>query len=280
MNNEVKAQIGYTVPGTGLPPTLYIEGAEVDGAGRWYGMLRVTNTVQACLRDGVVVAQAGQPLWPGSSEEWAPTRQFVLNHGDINGDYFVVGDAGTFPSWVPTIVHNGTEILWRSGDQVDVDDNGVYDDQTTFTQLIGPGEVDDAGGLTIQAWLYNSATGANGISLVRLSPGPPRLELLNLVAGQTTELKVVNAEPGAYVYSGYSLHGAGPTPVASPWGTLPIALTQPFVELPVLVADAQGVASYSQTLPANAVGLEVWTHAFVWQGASVWLTNAVSGVVQ
>ena len=279
-NNEVKVQTGYSVPGTSLPAIQAIENAGIDGAGRWYSIARIaSNNGQACLRDGAVIAQSDMAVWPGAGESWAPTMSFSVNRGNTKGDYFVVGNVGNFPTWTPALVHNGSEFLWRYNDQVDVDGNGLYDDNTVVMSFVGPGVADELGGLWCTAALRNTITNQYGASWVHITPAPPRLKLLNLVAGQAAELKVSNAEPGAYVYTGFSLKGAGPTPVNSPWGTLQIAMSAPFVQLPVMLTDAQGEASYSQTIPANAIGVQVWAHAVVWLGTSVWLTNPVSEVV-
>ncbi len=87
--------------------------------------------------------------------------------------------------------------------------------------------------------------------------GGPVLEVRNLVSGANVTITVSNASPGGLVRHGYSLFGGGP--VATAYGDL--LLSPPYTELPGMIADAAGVASYSAPVPPGTTGIAVWFHA-------------------
>lgn len=96
----------------------------------------------------------------------------------------------------------------------------------------------------------------------------------NMVAGQVATLNVTGATPGGGVLLAYSLTGGGPT--VTPYG--PAALSQPIKQLPSQNADGAGNASYSQMLPAGAVGLAVWLQAYDLTAAV--FSNGVATTIQ
>ncbi len=100
------------------------------------------------------------------------------------------------------------------------------------------------------------------------------LSITNLVAGGVATIQVDNNNPGDTCLVGYSRWGGGP--INSPFG--PVFLTPPYVALPPLTADPQGVAKIVLPVPGFAGGASVWLHALN-QTMGV-LTNPLAEVVQ
>ncbi len=100
------------------------------------------------------------------------------------------------------------------------------------------------------------------------------LSVSNLVAGAITTIEVSNNDPGDLCVVGYSRWGGGP--FNSPYG--PVYLTPPYVALPPMVADAQGVATLASPVPPIAAGLSVWLHGLN-QNLGL-LTNPLAEVIQ
>jgi len=103
-------------------------------------------------------------------------------------------------------------------------------------------------------------------------PGAPTLEVLNLVAGSTTQVRLSNCTPGGLVYFAYSLAGGGP--ISTPFGTAYIS--PPYVNLP-FIADTNGDAGMDSLVPAHAQGANIWFH-----GADVTLgvlTNSIATTI-
>jgi hypothetical protein len=112
--------------------------------------------------------------------------------------------------------------------------------------------------------------------------GGPSLSVSNLSAGQTATISVANAGASGIVFLGYSLQGAGPTSIGTPWGSFDFALSLPIRRMPPLFADANGDASVTQNIPGGAAGLPVWMHALVVDAGGVAgkLTNSLALTIQ
>ncbi len=103
----------------------------------------------------------------------------------------------------------------------------------------------------------------------------PRMELDvdPLVGGQSASAEVGSATPGGRVYFAYSVAGPGETPLPPLGVSLELAAPRPAGSA---LADADGVAGISGTIPPAASGAEVLIQA-VEQGA---VSEVVSRVVQ
>jgi hypothetical protein len=115
-----------------------------------------------------------------------------------------------------------------------------------------------------------------------LGTSGPVLMVNNLTAGQTATISVANAGALGIVFLGYSLQGAGPTSIGTPWGSFDFALSLPIRRMPPLFADANGDASVTQNIPGGAAGLPVWMHALVVDAGGVAgkLTNSLALTIQ
>ena len=97
--------------------------------------------------------------------------------------------------------------------------------------------------------------------------------ITGLVGGGTATLTVSGATVGGGVLIGYSLTGAGPT--NTPFG--PVDMSSPITQLPVLTANAAGVASMTTGVPGRATGHTVYTQAADLSTST--LTNSLAEVV-
>jgi hypothetical protein len=79
------------------------------------------------VRNGAMLAQTGDPITPKSSERWGDTIYAVAINS--SGDYLVVGNTDNGdPAADSVVVLNGETVLLREGDAVDLDGNGMFDD--------------------------------------------------------------------------------------------------------------------------------------------------------
>jgi hypothetical protein len=111
------------------------------------------------IRNGALIAKSGDPITPGSGEHWGDT--FLAVVANRVGDYVIIGNtdaAGTSANEVAVL--NGTQVVMREGDPVDLDGNGVFDDNA----FIGRGDPTlpafgtSVTGGTISWWLTDDRT--------------------------------------------------------------------------------------------------------------------------
>ncbi len=137
-----------------------------------------TPRIDWMSRDGVVIAQTGQSITPGSTEVYtnfsasgsgANTNTFHAGASNNLGDYVVggstrVGGVNTF-AWVL----NGQQVIAREGDQVDLDGDGTLDDAFLGPATGGTASLASAAQLTDDRTFYFSAPlrNAAGASLGR-----------------------------------------------------------------------------------------------------------------
>ncbi len=140
------------------------------------------------VRDGAVVAATGQPIFAGATElfdDTAFTATFFLNAVNDNGDFVIGGttNSGNVNDDA-VLVYNNSFAFLREGSPVDLDGDGLFDDNT-FIDVFG----NDDGVLTNDGRFYLVATlqdGANvsiGQALIVVQvPEPGALSLLGIGA--------------------------------------------------------------------------------------------------
>lgn len=79
----------------------------------------------------------------------------------------------------------------------------------------------------------------------------------NAVVGSVADFEVSNVSPGSSVIIGYSLTGPGPT--TTMFGD--VDMTPPISQLPTLVANTSGIASFSAPVPPSLAGATVYTQS-------------------
>src|SRR5262249_20188627 len=83
VNNHVKIQEGYLIPGSSFTsPVTSIADAQMEPNGDWYAWGRNVDNGAWVVRNGVVIAAAGQSITPGSSEHWKAATAFIQVQGN------------------------------------------------------------------------------------------------------------------------------------------------------------------------------------------------------
>jgi hypothetical protein len=125
-----------------------------EPSGRWFvrGTLNDSATDSQrsdfVLSQGAVLAQRGQPVITGSSMNWdrssatSTINGFNFNVGDNAGNHVIAGFGIENGVRSAVVVLNGTSIVARAGDTIDLNANDIADDDAFilgFKQEIGPG---------------------------------------------------------------------------------------------------------------------------------------------
>ena len=146
VDGTVVVQEGVS-PNAALEPVISngIGGVHMDSAGNWYARgsseaIAPASERDWVLRNGDIIAAVESPITVGSTEIFdddifAPC--FFLNVGNGVGDYIVGGvtdNADLLRNGV--LVMNGTDVICRESDPIDLDGNGLFDDDA-FVDLFG-----------------------------------------------------------------------------------------------------------------------------------------------
>lgn len=175
VDGVVVLQDGTPVPGAGFTLPIRpsgIGGASLDPRGNWYAFGKNAGPGHAwVLRNGDLIAESEAPVTPGATERWrAPGNGsgFWIAVGNARGDHVVAGstDAATYFDHV--LVLNGTDVICRRSDPVDLDGDGVVDDAYINTFVGETAHLAGDGTLLVVATLRNNANGYLGQALLRI----------------------------------------------------------------------------------------------------------------
>ncbi len=134
VNGRVVMQEGSLIPGTGITFAAVFNN-DVKANGDWYARGDDPADADWAVRNGSLVAATGSPIGPGATENWG--FNFLSFNINRSGDYILVGDTDAAdPAANTVVVVNGVVVL-REGDPIDVDNNGVFDDDA----FVGRGTV-------------------------------------------------------------------------------------------------------------------------------------------
>jgi hypothetical protein len=190
VDGVVKVQQAQIIPGlTTATDTGATDFVWMTPSGDWFARGNNTNVDEDwVVRNGVVIANAlggaTQDITPAnpSGELWSDTdfaNCFFVCTGNSVGDYVLAGVTNAAANRNAVLVLNGTTVLAREDDPVDLDGNGLPDDNV-YIRTFG----DDTAFLTDDGWLYVritltsdpvlGGTGPNlGYSIVRLRAFTP-----------------------------------------------------------------------------------------------------------
>jgi hypothetical protein len=117
---------GATIPGSSVVVDA-IFAWRLLNSGTWYARGDVVGDNDWAVKNGVVVAKTGDPITTGATETWGAV--FNAFAGNNNGDWVLAGTTDNAdPAVNEVLVLNGTTVLAREGDPVDLDGNGMFDD--------------------------------------------------------------------------------------------------------------------------------------------------------
>jgi len=143
VDGSIIMQDGHPLPGS---PTVIINSsfhthaAGVDDQGNWV-MLHwdyTNGVVGRVIRNAEIVAMTGEPVVPGASERWLANSSSAIDALAMNGrgDWVLVGNTD-FPVATRSqiVVLNGERIVAREGDPIDLDENGLFDDNVLLGRI-------------------------------------------------------------------------------------------------------------------------------------------------
>lgn len=139
VNGTVVAQEGFVLPGSGFASNVGANfsadaGSQQISSSGAHTIFRGPNAdaIDWVARNGAVVAQTDAAIFTGSLELFddAPfAATFFLNVVNNNGDYVVGGTTNNANANTNAVlVLNGLNVIAREGDAVDVNGNGLFDD--------------------------------------------------------------------------------------------------------------------------------------------------------
>lgn len=179
VDGNVVLQEGQVIPGSGFAYPIDqggIVAATMDAGGHWFA--RGNNDVTDddwVVRDGAVIAAVGQSV-SGGSELWSDARYsdgFFAHAGNSAGDWVIGGLTDEVDlQHDAVLVWNDSVVLAREGDAIDVDGNGLFDDDAYF-DTFGTDDV----ALTDAGTVYFTATMRNA-SATRIGQGFFRITLI------------------------------------------------------------------------------------------------------
>lgn len=125
--------------------------------GDWFARGDDTLDNDWAVRNGVILAKTGQPITTGATENWGVS--FLAVTGNQVGDWLLIGSTDNVDTTKDTVmVINGEVVIRREGDPIDLDGNGLFDDDV-FLGAFQPNDVylNDDGGIYYLATLRNGA---------------------------------------------------------------------------------------------------------------------------
>jgi len=183
LNNAVVIQEGFPVPASDFFSNVStLNFGYLHSAGTWLAYGSNADTQDWAVVNGAVVARTDAAITPSSAESWDDAaisdvfaQTFFLAVANNTGDTVVGGvtnEPDTFRNAV--LVLNGTTVVARENDPVDLDNNGVFDDDAFIRTFRDDRAIMTATDVWVVARLRNGAgfcTGANtdiGQALIRI----------------------------------------------------------------------------------------------------------------
>lgn len=174
----IVVQEGQPVAGSGsaLPvDSDGINGVHLDASGHWFVRGQWSGSDDFVMRSGQLLAQSGAPIALGMAEAWGSASfpdGYFLTVGNSRGDYVIGGMTDADGDRNAVLVMNGEVVIAREGDPLDLDGDGLFNDDAYF-DVFGTDDafLSDAGELYIVATLRDSFGLATGQGLFVISSG-------------------------------------------------------------------------------------------------------------
>jgi hypothetical protein len=157
-DNAIIVREGDMAPG--LAPQTISSLSTVCAGSDWIAVGVTSNSTSWMARNGTLLAKTGDPIYPGAADHWyapfnpptGPAMQCLA--ANSVGDYVVLGFVDNMQGNVNladfVIVANGHHIVYRRRDPVDINKNGVFDDDA----YVNGATASFFGSLTDDGWLY------------------------------------------------------------------------------------------------------------------------------
>lgn len=180
VDGAVVLQEGVVIPGSGFANPVDgsgIFGVHMDNGGNWFA--RGDNDlsdIDWVVRNGVVIAQTDGPIIDGGTETYSDdivANPFFIHIGNTNGDYIIGGVTNNpDPLLDGVLVLNSSEVICRESDPIDLDGNGLFDDDV-FINTFGNDDLSfaDNGTAIIVATAKDGTGAALGQVVLRIDVG-------------------------------------------------------------------------------------------------------------
>ena len=137
VDGQVVLQEGYPIPLSGRTDATEINlltDSFMADNGNWIAEGQFEISFDAwVVYNGIPVAYQDEPIFPGSTELWnAPFDAVSCN---TLGDFIVVGTTDGNVDSNQVVVFNGKRVVAREGDPVDLDGNGLFDDDVFLREF-------------------------------------------------------------------------------------------------------------------------------------------------
>lgn len=138
VDGTVVIQEGFPIPSApqlGQVGQDAIHGVHLAPQGNWFARGSSIDGRDWALRDGLPIGITGAPILAGSAEAWDDTtfpENFFLHVGNGLGDFVLGGTTSAAGNVNGVLVFNDTSIVCRESDPIDLDGNGLFDDDAFF----------------------------------------------------------------------------------------------------------------------------------------------------
>jgi len=179
VDDVVVLREGSPVAGAGTPVMRNVIFTRMLNDGTWFSRGDEANNNDWAVRNGALLARSGDPL-PGGE---TMTDAFAVFTGDRLGNWLLVTSTDNADANLnQVLLYNGTVILARESDPIDLDGNGLFDDDV-FISSFQPNDMhlNDDGLIYFLAVLKNGAGTSLGDAFLRMPvPEPATVSLLLL----------------------------------------------------------------------------------------------------
>lgn len=124
VDGTVRVQKGSVLAGSSYTsPVNTVGSAIMESNGDWFAIGTNADGTGWALRNGVVIAQVGQPITPGATETWESFRDIKGNNA---GNFVISGNTNATTLTDDVLVLNGRRVLARESDPVDLLADGTF----------------------------------------------------------------------------------------------------------------------------------------------------------
>ncbi|MBI4879418.1 MAG: hypothetical protein HY812_07120 [Planctomycetes bacterium] len=245
--------------------------------GDWFSRGDDPSDNDWAVRNSVLIAKTGDPITTGSAELWGAS--FYTFTGNKVGDWVIAGSTNQTDVNLDSVVVVSDQLVMRESDPVDLDGNGLFDDDTYIRSFIANAiRMTDDRVLYMLVTLKNLAGTSLGDAFIRLTlcgditnygagcPGTgglvPSLTYAGCAhTGETVTVDIQNGLPSSLAILFFGL-----SQVSIPMHGSCYALVYPLPGFIALPLDGTGALSIGGTMPASAAGFTFTSQAFVADG--------------
>jgi hypothetical protein len=181
VDDVVVLREGSPIAGLGSPIMTAVFNTKMRQDGTWYARGDDPSDNDWAIRNGTLLAKTGDLI--SGSENWGNTIGGL--YGDAANNWIAWGNTNNPDTTLDEVmVYNGTTVLLRESDPIDLDNNGLYDDDV-FLRTFQPDDLflGDDGTVMALVTLKNAAGTNLGDGFLKLAvPEPTSLGLLAIGA--------------------------------------------------------------------------------------------------